>query len=61
MFNVKSKKTGKLAKDPITTRPHQFETAEAAQIFADAMSRESIVGATAWNSVRKTAWQVVQE
>ena len=59
MFQITNVKTGKAIKDAITCKPKTFESAQDARHFADCMERNSILNATAWNSVRRAKYNVV--
>lgn len=60
MFKIKIQGTARFVRDPITTKPHTFETREHAQKWADDLHRDSILNATAWNSIRRTVYIVVE-
>lgn len=59
MFKIKIQGTNRFVRDPITTKPHVFETFEHAQKWADDLHRDSVLSATAWNSTRRTFFVVV--
>jgi hypothetical protein len=55
---IKNAKTGKTVKDAISGKQIQFETEQDARTFADSMERNSVLGATAFNSTRPTKYVV---
>jgi hypothetical protein len=60
MYKVKNNRTGKFIKNALTGKPFTFEDKDHAQKWADDSARESVLNATAWNSVRRSTFSVVE-
>lgn len=58
MFKIVNVKTGKDVKDAISCKVITFDTFQAAEMFANSLTRDSITGATAWNRVRPTKFVI---
>jgi len=58
MFKVQNTKTGQFVKSAIDGKVVLFQSKERAQKWADNMTRNSILNATAWNSIRPVKYTV---
>lgn len=60
MYYVKNTRTGKLLKSVLSGRVLDFSDKAMAEIWAKNLSCDSVLDATAWNSVRPTKYQVIE-
>ena len=59
-IKVKNTKTGKFVKNAIDGKEVEFTSKEHAQKWADGMTRNSVLSATAFNSIRPCKYIVVE-
>jgi len=58
-FAIQNKQTLKIVKDAVSSKPFKFASEEDARHFANGMERDSVLNATAFNSVRPSKYQVI--
>lgn len=60
MYIVKNAKTGKPVKNAISCKPFLFESKADAEYMASSCERDSVLNATAFNSIRPSKFVVCE-